>query len=363
VVGNTNRLAHAGAKAVSEAPGQTYNPLFLYGSPGLGKTHLMHAIGNEIAHARGADASRVAYISGESFTSNFITSLREHKSEEFRRKWRNVDVWLVDDIQFIAGREHTKEEFFHTFNALYQTGKQIVISSDRSPRELRAMDERLRSRFECGLIADIAPPDLETRLAILHKKADVEKARIPDDVLLYMAKLVQSNIRTLEGALVKIIACASLQNSPVTTQLASDVLERYYIVSGAERSVERSSAGDSEEEAENGSGEQIIRKFDFSGRVTPEMIQRSVARHFNIAPEELMGKKRDRDVVNARQIAMHLVRELTEVTLQGIGKLFEKDHSTVVHACDRVKAQIPKDDSLKRLVEDLITQIQAQAAG
>lgn len=374
VVGRTNQLAHAGATAVANAPGQTYNPLFLYGSPGLGKTHLMHAIGNQIAHARGSggatgnDSSRVAYISGEAFTSNFVTSLREHKSEEFRRKWRSVDVWLVDDIQFIAGREHTKEEFFHTFNALYQTGKQIVISSDRSPRDLRLMDERLRSRFECGLIADIVAPDLDTRLAILHKKAAGEKARIPDDVLLYMAKLVQSNIRTLEGALVKIIACASLQNSPVTTQLASDVLERYYIAAGVGEASDRpreeygpETTGDSAEAGENGEARRRI--FDFSGRVTPEMIQRAVARHFNLAPEELAGKKRDRDVVNARQIAMHLVKELTEISVHGIGRLFAKDHSTVIHACDRIRLQIPQDDALRHLVEDLITQIQSQAAG
>ena len=275
IVGSSNRLAHAGARAVAQTPGEVYNPLFLYGTPGLGKTHLMHAIGNQITQAQGGDSSRVAYISGESFTSNFVTSLREHKSEEFRRRWRNVDVWLVDDIQFIAGREHTKEEFFHTFNALYQSGKQIVISSDRSPKELRAMDERLRSRFECGLIADIASPDLETRLAILHRKAETERTRIPDEVLLYMARLVQSNIRTLEGALVKIIACASLQNSPVTTQLASEILERYYISAGV---------GDANEGEQNDregeSGATAPRRWspDIGKRISPEMIQRAVAR-------------------------------------------------------------------------------------
>ena len=231
VTGPTNRLAHGGAVAVAQSPGTVYNPLFLYGPPGLGKTHLMHAIGNEVIRTQ--PGSRVAYVSGEAFTSYFVASLHsKEKAEEFRRNWRSVDIFLVDDIQFIASRDKTREEFFHTFNALYQTGKQIVICADRSPRDLRAMDERLRSRFESGLIADVAPPDLETRLAILHKKADAEGMRIPDDVLLYMARLVQSNIRTLEGALVKLIAYASLVNSPVTTRLAADILERYYIQAG-----------------------------------------------------------------------------------------------------------------------------------
>jgi chromosomal replication initiator protein len=282
-------------------------------------------------------------------------------------------VWLVDDIQFIAGKEHTKEEFFHTFNALYQTGKQIVISSDRSPRELRAMDERLRSRFECGLIADIAPPELETRLAILQKKAETERMRIPDDVLLYMARLVQSNIRTLEGALVKIIAYASLVNSPVTTQLASDILERYYIV--AREGTSSAAPRDGGAAAADGPGsapEGAVRRGDFggtpgfpgarTGSVTPEAVQRVVAKRFGIAPEALSGKKRDRDVVQARQIAMHLMRELTEVSLPGIGQLFGgRDHSTVAHACDRIRAQLPFDDDLRALVEDLVAQIRAQA--
>ena len=363
IVGSSNRLAHMGAQAVAQKPGEIYNPLFLYGSPGLGKTHLMHAIGNEVAQAQGAGSSRVAYISGESFTSHFVTSLREHKSEEFRHKWRNVDIWLVDDIQFIAGREHTKEEFFHTFNALYQTGKQIVISSDRSPRELRMMDERLRSRFECGLIADIAPPDLETRLAILHRKADVERTRIPDEVLLYMARLVQSNIRTLEGALVKIIACASLQNSPVTTELASNVLERYYISAGIGDAIERAKNGESPEGTGTSGETSRPLSLELRGRITPEMVKQAVARHFNLPMEALTGKKRERDIVNARQIAMHLIRELTETSLPGIGNLFGKDHSTVVHSCDRMRTQIPKDDALRKLIEDLIIQIQSQAGG
>lgn len=343
VVGPSNRLAQAGARAVAQAPGRVYNPLFLYGPSGLGKTHLMHAIGNEVAKGDGSSRARIAYISGESFTSHYITSLREHRAEEFRRKWRSVDLWLVDDIQFIAGKEHTKEEFFHTFNALHQTGKQIVISSDRSPRELRTMDERLRSRFESGLIADIAPPNLETRLAILQQKAETEQMRIPDDVLLYMARLVQSNIRTLEGALVKLIAYASLVDSPVTTQLAADILERYYITAGETADAENTAS-------------------PLRGGVTPEAVRLAVAKRFGLTPDTLAGKKRDRDIVHARQIAMHLMRELTEASLPGIGQFFGgRDHSTVAHACERVRSQLETDSELQSLLEELISQIRSQA--
>jgi chromosomal replication initiator protein len=320
----------------------------------------MHAIGNEVIRQHGIDPTRIAYISGEAFTSSFITSLREHRAEEFRRKWRSVDLFLVDDIQFIAGKEQTKEEFFHTFNTLYQMGKQIVISSDRSPRELRAMDERLRSRFECGLIADIAPPDLETRLAILHRKAQIERMPIPDEVLLYMARLVQSNIRTLEGALVKLIAYASLQNSPVTTELATSVLERYYISAGHG---ERSSHDDASEH-------EPIPESLFTYRngrgvaITPEMVQKIVAKKFGLAGDAMSGKRRDRDTAQARQIAMHLMRELTELSLPGIGQLFGgRDHSTVMYACDKVKSQMETDDDLRRMVEEIVLQLRAQASG
>ncbi|MGI4790613.1 MAG: chromosomal replication initiator protein DnaA, partial [Janthinobacterium lividum] len=227
VVGKSNRLAQAGAVAVSQSPGATYNPLFLYGSPGLGKTHLMHAIGHQIRLS--LPQARVVYVSGEMFTNHYVTAIRDKRTEDFRRAYRNVDVWLVDDIQTLASKEQTKEEFFHTFNALHQMNKQIVLTSDRSPRELRAMDERLWSRFECGLVADIAPPELEMREAILQKKAVLENLAIPDEVIAFMANLIQSNIRALEGALIKLMAYASLARSPVTKQLASDVLSSYYV--------------------------------------------------------------------------------------------------------------------------------------
>lgn len=357
VTGPTNRLAHSGAIAVAQSPGTVYNPLFLYGPPGLGKTHLMHAIGNQLREMQ-PDA-RVAYVSAEAFTSSFQASLREKRTEAFRRNWRGVDIFLVDDIQFLAGKEYTREEFFHVFNEMYQMGKQIVICADRSPRELRAMDERLRSRFESGLIADIAPPDLETRLAILHKKAEAEGMRIPDEVLLYMARLVQSNIRTLEGALVKLIAYASLVNSPVTTQLAADILERYYIQAGIGASL----PGAAEPTGDNDVPPSLsMMASGLRGQITPELIQKIVARRFNMSVDTLTGKRRDRETALARQIAMHLARELTELSLPGIGQVFGgKDHTTVMHACERIKTQMPLDDSLDNLVRDLATQIRAQA--
>jgi len=362
VVGRTNRLAQGGAAAVASAPGEVYNPLFLYGPPGIGKTHLMHAIGHEVVSRVGGE--HVAYVSGEAFTTSFINSLREGKTAEFRRRWRNVDVFLLDDIQFIAGKDKTNEEFFHTFNALYQTGKQIVISSDRSPRELKMMDERLRSRFESGLIADIAAPDLETRLAILHKKAEVERMRIPDEVLLYMARLVQSNIRTLEGALVKLVAYASLVNSPVTPELASDILERYFIASGG--AVTATPGGDGPSGASGGSTpllEATGSPLPLSrGQITADLIQRVVAKRFGLDPDVLKGKKRDKETAKARQIAMLLMRELTETSLPGIGQLFGgRDHSTVLHACNNIREQLPADDTLRQLVEDLTTQIHSQS--
>jgi len=326
IVGGCNRLAEAGARSVAEHPAKAYNPLFIHGGPGLGKTHLMHAIGHYVLAK--SPNTKIAYMSGETFTHHYVSSMREHKTEEFRRRYRSIDIWLVDDIQFIADKERTKEEFFHTFNALYHTNKQIVISSDRSPRELRLMDDRLKSRFECGLIADIAPPELETRVAILQKKAEMEKIYIPDDVIFYMAGLIQSNIRALEGALLRLAAWASVNKVSITTTLASNVLEQYYIDRQA-------------------------------SEITPDHIQEAVARKFGLDPEAMSGKRRDRDVVLARQIAMYLMRELTEASLPEIGVLFGgRDHSTVLHACDRVKVLMRTDPQVDGIIRELLVKLQ-----
>jgi chromosomal replication initiator protein len=327
---------------------------------------------------------RIAYMSGEAFTAQYVTSLRQRKAEEFRRRLKSVDLWLVDDIQFIAGKEQTKEEFFHTFNLLQSAGKQIVICSDRSPRELRAMDERLQSRFESGLVADIAPPDLETRLAILQKKAENESTRVPDDVLLYMARLVQSNIRTLEGALVKLVAYASLMNSPVTTQMAEGILERYFIAAGAGElgknapTTAFSMPMPTPKGAPLGGGSfsgtpntpytqsvPTVPGYESSPspatspiKLTPELIRRVVAKRFNVPLDDLNSKRRDRDVTNARQVAMHLLRELTDISLPGIGQLFGgRDHTTVIHACDRIKSQIGMDDEMRLMVEGILEEM------
>ncbi|MDO8588333.1 MAG: chromosomal replication initiator protein DnaA [Armatimonadota bacterium] len=320
VVGPCNRLAHASCFAVAESPGKSYNPVFLYGGPGLGKTHLLHAIGRKIQQNK--PNARVVYVSGETFTHHYITSLRERRNSEFRRKYRNVDVWLVDDIQFIAGKERTEEEFFHTYNALYETRKQIVLSSDRPPKDLQ-LDERLLSRFECGLVADIAEPDLETRMAILQQKALDENMTLPDDVILYIAKLIRSNIRALEGALVKLHAYASLMKMPVTSDLAADVLGRYF-------------------------GEPKPYVLD------PTAVQDAVCRRFSVSPAELNCARRTKELVLPRQVAMFLARELTSASLIAIGRAFGgRDHSTVLHACSKVRALRKVDAALAATLDEL----------
>ncbi|MEJ5251816.1 MAG: chromosomal replication initiator protein DnaA [Chthonomonadetes bacterium] len=324
VVGNSNRLAQAGAMSVARAPGQSYNPLFIYGGAGLGKTHLMHAIGHYIlqAHPR----LRVAYLSGETFAQQYVAALREHRIDVFRQKYRNVDVWLVDDIQFIAGKEHTKEEFFHTFNALYQMGRQVVFASDRPPRELHAMDDRLRSRFEAGLIADIAPPELETRIAILQKRAQIEGIQVPDQVIYHIAYAVEGNVRTLEGVLISIAARASVHGKPITLQLANEVLARHY-----------------------------VDEKQMPVIPTEQAVLQAVCQRFGLTTQDILGDQRSREVLMARQIAMYLLREKAQLPLQQIGQMFGKNHSTVLHACNRVRSSLHRDAEITSIIHDLDT--------
>lgn len=330
VIGPTNRLAHACAEAVSEQPGRTYNPLFVYGGAGLGKTHLMHAIGLKAAEMN--PDMRVVYVSGEQFTYHYITSLREHSTAQFRRRYRNVDLWLVDDIQFLAGKERTEEEFFHTYNAIYDTGKQIVLSSDRPPKDLE-LDGRLRSRFECGMLADIAPPDLETRMAILGSKAQSEHMTLTDDVILYIARLITSNIRQLEGALIKLHAYASLMKTDVTPTLAEEVLGRYFV--------------------ENAPPAIDVQK-----------VVQEVSKRFGIEPSEIRGKCRSKDIVVPRQVAMYLTRTLTDNSLPSIGKAFGgKDHSTVLHACKKIEEKVAQDRAFALLLEEISRHVRQGRVG
>ena len=324
LIGRSNRLAQAGAMHVAAQPGEIYNPLFLYGGPGLGKTHLMQAIAHNLRVTR--PGLRITYVSGEYFTQQYITALREHATEDFRRQYRFVDVWLVDDIQFIAGKEQTKEEFFHTFNTLYQMGKQIVLASDRSPRELNTMDERLRSRFQSGLIADIGAPDLETRIAILQRRSLSENAQVPEDVLLYIASAIQSNIRALEGAFTKLLAYSSIMNTQVSLELAQTVLSEYFI-------------------------EKPVRQR----RTSVQEIVEAVSQHFAATPDDIMGAGRNKEISLARQVALYLCRDLMpEMNLSLIGAAFGgRDHATVVYACQKVRTLMELDTDLKALIGQL----------
>lgn len=327
VVGPTNRLAHACAAAVADEPGRTYNPLFIYGGAGLGKTHLMHAVGLAAGGIR--PDFRVVYVSGEQFTYHYVTSLREHRTAEFRRRYRNVDLWLVDDIQFLMGKERTEEEFFHTFNEIYETGKQIVLTSDRPPRDLD-LDTRLRSRFECGMLADISPPDLETRMAILQSKAESERVMLSDEVILYVAQLITTNIRQLEGALVRLHAYASLMKTEVTASLAQEVLGDYYLQNAP-----------------------VV--------IDVSKIVDEVAGRFGVEPIDIKGKSRTKDIVACRQVAMYLTRTLTDTSLPAIGKAFGgKDHSTVLHACRKVEERLNKDRAFAAQVDELSRRLQTE---
>ena len=325
IVGKCNRLAHAGASAVAGDPGAVYNPLFVYGGPGVGKTHLLHSIGHEAVRLN--PGLRVAFIDGENFTYHYVTALRERKIEEFRRHFRRVDLWLVDDIQFIASKEQTKEEFFHTFNALYQGGKQIVIASDRCPKDLRAMDERLRSRFECGLIADIAAPELETRMAIVERRCAAEEWDVSPEVVYFIASGVQTNIRSLEGALTKLVAYASIMKCPLTIDLAQEVLGDFII--------ERPAAGSSRKS------------------VTMETILAAVAEQFGTNVETLRSERRDKAAVVARQTAMYLCREITGSGLAQIGEILGgRDHTTIQRGIARLDSLLAGDSQLAANLEE-----------
>ncbi len=316
IVGSANRLAHAAALSVAERPGHAYNPLFLYGGVGLGKTHLMHAIGNAVAAK--FPRKRILYATSEKFTNDFINSIREQKMEDFRNRYRRIDLLLIDDIQFIAERERTQEEFFHTFNTIHEAGKQIVLSSDRPPKAITTLEERLRSRFEWGLIADLTPPDLETRIAILRSKADEQLNLIPSEVIDFIARKVVSNVRELEGALNRVIAYASMSGMPINNELASAVLSNV-MYNPKKRSI------------------------------TPQRIVRAVADYYGVNLDQLRSSKRDRAIVVPRQIAMFLIREETDISLLRIGaELGGRDHSTVLHACDKIAREMNDNDEMRR---------------
>ena len=329
VIGSSNRFAHAAAVAVAEAPGKAYNPLFIYGESGLGKTHLLHAIG---AYAKELYGNlRVRYVSSEEFTNDFINSIRDDKSAVFQKRYRDVDLLLVDDIQFLENKERTQEEFFHTFNTLYNANKQIVITSDRPPKQLATLEDRLRSRFEWGLITDIQPPELETRIAILRKKAAQDRLNAPDDVLEYIASKISTNIRELEGALIRVTAFASLNRQGVDLSLAEIVLK------------------------------DLIP--DESGpEITGATIMAQTAAYFSLTIDDLCGTSRSRALVNARQVAMYLCRELTDLSLPKIGQTFGgRDHTTVMHADRKIRQLMAERRSIYNQVTELTNRIRQQA--
>ncbi len=325
VVGNSNRFAHAACYAVGESPFKAYNPLFIYGGVGLGKTHLMQAIGHHILSKK--PSYSVMYVSSEQFTNELISSIKDDKTSHFRNKYRNIDVLLVDDIQFLAGKERTQEEFFHTFNTLYEANKQVVISSDRTPRNIPTLEDRLRSRFEWGLITDIQPPDLETRIAILRKKAQAEKLNVPFDVLDYIANYIQSNIRELEGALIRLVAYASVNDRPLNMTTAAEALKD-------------------------------ILPPPQPKKITIEMIQKIVASHYGVEITDLLSKKRNKQIVIPRQVAMYLCRKLTDASYPQIGDQFGgKDHTTVIHAHDKMENVLKDDQELASIIEVLSQKI------
>jgi chromosomal replication initiator protein len=326
VIGSSNRFAHAAALAVAEAPAQAYNPLFIYGGTGLGKTHLLQAVAQYVAE-HSSDLS-VRYVTSEAFVNDFINSLRDKRTEGFKQRYRAYDVLLIDDVQFLEGKERFQEEFFHTFNSLYEAGSQIVLSSDRPPRDIATLEERLRSRFEWGLITDIQPPDLETRIAILRKKVKVDGIHVHDEqVLTFTASRVSTNIRELEGALTRVVAFSSLTGRPMTVELAQDVLRDVFPQGEA-------------------------------AEVSIKRIQDLVAERFDLTHDELCGEKRSQNIVYPRQVAMYLSRELTDSSLPKIGKEFGgRDHTTVIHATSKISRLIKEDRSVYNLVQELTARV------
>lgn len=322
VVGSSNRFAHAASFAVADAPARAYNPLFVYGGVGLGKTHLLQAIGHFLL--KNNDSFKVVYVTSETFTNDMVIAIRENKNVEFRNKYRTVDILLIDDIQFLAGKEGTQEEFFHTFNTLYEANKQIVISSDRPPKDFSTLEERLRSRFEWGLLVDIQPPDLETRVAILSKKAKSESYNFPDDVLIFIASKIKSNIRELEGALLQVIAYTTLNQQPINMETTQAALKE-------------------------------ILAYNRPRHITIPLVQKAVAQVFNLKMDDFKARRRTIDVALPRQVAMYLCRELADVSLTKIGEEFGgRDHTTVMHACDRIKEEMTTNNGLKEKINEVI---------
>jgi len=324
VVGSCNQFAHAAARAVADSPSRSYNPLFIYGGVGMGKTHLMHAIGRELLEKY--PSIRVVYTSSERFMNEMILCLRTNRMPSFQRHFRSADVLLVDDVQILAGKERMQEEFFHTFNELYDHQKQIVISSDSAPKNTSGLVERLRSRFEWGLMVDVQPPDLETKMAILDKKAELEGVALPEEVRIYIATKTKSNVRELEGALIKLIAYSSITSSPITIQMAQQVLK--YLISNGDR------------------------------RITMDSILRAVAEKFNMQPQQLKQKSNARQIAYPRQVAMYLMKDLTQASLPEIGRVFGgKHHTTVLHSVQKIDRLRQTDTDLNRLIHSLIDSV------
>ncbi len=324
VVGPSNRFAHAATMAIAESPAKAYNPLFIYGGVGLGKTHLMQAACHYISEMN--KKLNLCYISSERFTNELINAIQHRTTPKFREKYRNVDVLLIDDIHFIAGKEATQEEFFHTFNTLYDAHKQIVLSSDRSPKAIPGLEARLVSRFEWGLVTDVQPPDLETRIAILKKKTERNAVALPEEVLYFIAERIKTNIRELEGAIIKVIAYASLENQKITLDLAKEVLKDVL--------------------------------FGEIKKISIDLIQKKVAGYFDIKTSDMKAKKRNKQIAYPRQVAMYLSRELTNATLPDIGERFGgRDHSTVIHACEKIHKELRKNQNVKNLINRLMLEI------